>query len=108
MSKIVAEEFDVCHKFVDEEIKYFLPIEKRKSVEISHVVGCSDFVIFISYDKKNFSAVIKNFVSKIINEAKKSDVATYRWRFRRPLVEERKNLDFYILIDRIDIIFTAE
>ena len=50
-SKIVSEEFDVCHKFVDEEVEFLLPLEKRKFVEISHVVGCNDFVIFVSYDK---------------------------------------------------------
>lgn len=108
MSKIVVEEFGVCHMFVDEEIKYFLPIEKRKYVEISHVFGCSDFVIFISYDKKKFGAKIKNFVSKIINEAKESELATYERKFHRPLVEESKNLGCYTFIDQTDIIFTAE
>ena len=69
--KFVVQEFDIYHKFVDEEIKYFLPIEERKYVEISHVVGCSDFVIFVSYDKKNFGGEIKNFLLKIIEETKK-------------------------------------
>ena len=41
MAKIVIEEFDVCHKFVDEEVRYLLPIEKREFVEISHAVGCN-------------------------------------------------------------------
>ena len=79
MSKIVVEEFDVCHKFMNEEIKYFVPVKKRKYVEISHVVGCSDFGIFVSYDKNNFGGKIKIF-SKIIKEARKSDLARYRWK----------------------------
>lgn len=52
MSKIVVEEFDVCHKFVDEEIKYFLPIEKRKSVEISHVVVAETLLFLFLTTKK--------------------------------------------------------
>ena len=58
----MVEEYEVWHKFVDEEIKYFLPIEKRKYMGISHVVGCSDFVIFVSYDKKTWGQNQKNFI----------------------------------------------
>ena len=32
MAKIMIEEFDVCHKSVDEEIQYLLPNERRKFV----------------------------------------------------------------------------
>ena len=31
MSKIVVEEFDVCHKFMNEEIKYFLLVKKKEN-----------------------------------------------------------------------------
>ena len=48
MAKIAIEEFDVCQKFVYEEVQYLLPIEKRKFVEIYHVVGCNEFIIFVS------------------------------------------------------------
>ena len=47
-------EFDVAHKFVDKIVCFLLPLEKRKYIEISHIAGCSDFVIFVSYDKKTF------------------------------------------------------
>lgn len=47
MSKIVIEEFDACHKFVDEIEFFVLPIEKRKFVEISHVVSCDKIVIVL-------------------------------------------------------------
>ena len=47
MAKTVVE-FDVAHKFVDEIVCFLLPLEKRKYIEISHVVACSDFVIFVS------------------------------------------------------------
>ena len=79
MSKIVNEEFDICHQF-SEEIKYFLPIEKKKYVEISHVVFCSDLVIFISYDKKNFSAEIK-ILCRIISRPKKVNFPGMGGRF---------------------------
>ena len=39
MDKIVIEDFDACHKFVDEVVQYILPLEKQKFVEILHVVG---------------------------------------------------------------------
>ena len=58
----MVEEYEVGHKFVDEEIKYFLPIEKRKYVKIGHVVGCSDFVIFVSYGKKTWGQNQKIFI----------------------------------------------
>ena len=99
MSKTVIEEFDLCHK-LSEEIKHFLPIEKRKYLEISHVVSCSDFVIFISYDKKNFGAEIKNFVSDIIEEAKKSELSRYGWKVHRPLVEEKKMSTILCLVTK--------
>ena len=46
-------------------------LKKKKFVEISHVVGCSDFVIFVSYGKKSFGGEIRNFLSKISDEAKR-------------------------------------
>ena len=30
MAKIVIEEFDVCHKFLEEELQYLLPNTKTK------------------------------------------------------------------------------
>ena len=50
---------------------FLLPLEKRKYIGISHVVSCSDFFIFMSYDKKHFGGEIRNFLSKICDEAKK-------------------------------------
>ena len=74
MAKIIVEEFDAPHKFVDEIVKFLLPLEKRKYVETSHVVGCNDFVIFVSYHKENFGSKMGNFLSKICDEAIKSDL----------------------------------
>ena len=36
MSKIVVEEFDVCHKFVSEVVEFILPIEQRRFVLVEH------------------------------------------------------------------------
>ena len=93
---------------MDEEIKYFLLIENRKYVEISHVIGCSHFVISVSYVKKNSGGEIKNLLLKIIKEAKKSDLARYGWKVHRPFVEVRKNLNCYNFIDWFDIIFPVQ
>ena len=41
MAKIVVEEFDVAHKFAGEIVCFLSPLEK--TLEISHVVGSSDF-----------------------------------------------------------------
>ena len=61
MAKIVIEEFDCAHKFVDEVIRFLLPLKKRDFVETSHAVGCDDFTIFVSYDKEKFGGEIRNF-----------------------------------------------
>ena len=70
MSKIVVEEFDACHKFI-EEIKYFLPLKEKNYVEITHAVSCFDFVIFISYGNKNFLDKIKDFTQIFLRKPKK-------------------------------------
>ena len=108
MAKIVAEEFDTALKFVDEIVKFLLPLEKRKYVETSHVVGCNEFFIFVSYHKENFGSEIRNFLSKICNEAIKKDLYRYGLKVHRPQIEEAKNLDYYRFADRFNINFTAE
>ena len=95
MAKIVVDEFDVAHKFVDEIVCFLLPLEIRKYTEISHVVGCSDFVIFVSFNKKNFGGEIRN-------------VSSYGWKVHRPLIEETKNQNCYRFTDRFNICFTAK
>lgn len=105
MSKIVIEEFDACHKFVDEIEFFVLPIEKRKFVEISHVVSCDDFVIFVSYDLRG---EIQQFICDIIGEAKKNDLCRHGWKVYRRLIEETKNEDCYRFVDSINIIFTVQ
>ena len=107
MAKIMIEEFDVCHKSVDEEIQYLLPNERRKFVEISHVVGCNEFIIFVSYDKKIFGSDIEQFISDIIQKAKQSDLHQYHWKVHRPIVEKTKNWPCDRFIDRFNISFTA-
>ena len=108
MAKIVIEGFDVCHKLVDEEVRYLLPIEKQEFIEISHVEGCNEFIIFVSYDKKNFGGEIKQFISDIIQKAKESDLYQYHWKVHRPIVEETKNWPCDRFIDCFNITFPAE
>ena len=79
-----------------------------KYIEISNVVGCSDFVIFVSYDKQKFGGEIRNFLSKICDEAKKSDLSSCGWKVHHSVTEETKNQDCYMFTDRFNICFTAE
>lgn len=69
------------------KLSFFLPIEKREFVEISHVVSCDDFVIFVSYD---FRGEIQQFICDIIGEAKKNNLYRHGWKVCR-LIEETKN-----------------
>ena len=103
MSKTVAEESDVCHKFV-EKVRLMSSPKQRKFVDISHNVSCSNFVIFISYDHKNVH--VKTFISDILEEAIKSELSRFGWKVHQPLVEEKKSVHS-LLEHQVDIIFTA-
>lgn len=41
--KIVVQEFDVCHKFVDDLVRQCRNIDR----EITHNASCDDFIIYI-------------------------------------------------------------
>ena len=90
MSKIVVEEFDVCHKFVSEVVEFILPIEQRRFVLVEHV-SCENFIIFVGYGKSLFEHKIHEFVSDIVKEASKSCLQKY-WDVDFALVEEVENL----------------
>ena len=98
MAKIVVEEFNAAHKFVDDIVKFLLP----------HVVGCNDFVIFVTYHKENFGSEIRSFLSKVCDEAIKSDLYKYSWKVQHLQIEEAKNLDCNRFADRFNIIFIAK
>ena len=72
MSKITVEEFEVCHQFMQCCAPYILPLHERKFVNLTHMVSCDDFVIFVSYDNKNFEGRIQQFIQEIIKEAQRS------------------------------------
>ena len=99
MSKIVVEEFDVCHRFMSDVVEFILPIEQRIFVLVEYNVSSEDFIYFVGYDKALFVGYdealfehkINDFVRDIIKETKKSEL--YRsWAVDRPLVEEVENL----------------
>ena len=77
MSKITIDEFDVCHNFMSDCIRYILPLNQRKFVQLSHLAGCDSFTIFVSYDKENFGDRIQQFIQKIIKEAQRSELYRY-------------------------------
>ena len=90
MSKIVVEEFDVCHKFVSEVVEFILPIEQRRFVLVEHNVSCEDFIIFVGYDKLLFEHKVHEFVGEIIKEAGKSCLRKY-WDVDCAILEEVEN-----------------
>ena len=107
MSKIVIEQFEFCHKFIFEVVKFILPILQRMLVQVEHNVSCEDFVIFIRYDKDKFQHKIDEFVKDIIKEAQKSELYRYGWKVHRPLVEERKAMPHEYIPHSIAISFTT-
>ena len=86
MSNITVEEFEVCHHFMQYCVQHILPVHERKFVNLTHLVSCDDFVIFVSYDKKHFGGRIQQFIRAIIKEPQKSDLHRYHWAVHRPLV----------------------
>ena len=91
MSKIIVEEFDVCHNFMSVCVQYILLANHRKFVHLTHLVGSDSFTIFVSYDKENFGDRIQQFFQEIIHEAQKNDLYRYNWKVHRSLVEETVN-----------------
>ena len=62
MSRITVEEFEVCHQFMQNCVQYNLPLHERKFVNLTHLVSCDDFVIFVSCDEKNFGGKTQQFI----------------------------------------------
>ena len=106
MSKIVIEEFEVCHKFIFKVVEFILPIRQKLLVQVEHV-SCEDFVIFIRYDKHKFQHKIDEFVKHIIKEAQKSELYRYGCKVHRPLVKERKAMPHDNFSHSIAINFTT-
>ena len=94
MKKIIVEEFDACHKFLESTDRFILPPKDRKFIQITHLVGCDELFVFVSYDKKEFDHRIKEFIGSIIKEAQKSDLYSYHRAVRRTLVKESYNGDW--------------
>ena len=107
MSKIIVEVFDVFHNFMSACVRYILPLNYRKFVHLTHLVGSDSFTIFVRYDKENFGDTIQQFIQDIINEAQKSDLYIYHWKVHRPLVEETTNQPYELFHDCFVITFTA-
>ena len=104
MSKIVVEEFDVCHKFVSEVVEFILPIEQRRFVLVEHNVSCEDFIIFVGYDKSPCEQKMHELVSNIIKEARKSCHHKY-WDVDCALVEVVENLPHEYFLNSVVISF---
>ena len=60
MSRITVEEFEVCHQFMQNCVQYNLPLHERKFVNLTHLVSCDDFVIFVSCDENILEVRLNN------------------------------------------------
>lgn len=105
MNKVVIEEFNVCHQFAD-DIQFLLPLVERKFVNISHLVSCSNFIIFIGYNKNSYGDRIKEFIQRVIKKPQQSSLSDYGWAVHRPLVHQCKAPDYYDFSEQVQIIIT--
>ena len=108
MSKIIVEEFDVCHKFMESCVQHILPFNEREFVSLTHLVSCDEFIIFLSYDKEKFGNKTQQFVQDMIKETQKSDLYKYNWKVHQPLVLDELDLTCYRFPHCINIILPVE
>ena len=91
MEKVAIEEFNCCHSFVQSCVNFFLPLEERKFVCSTHLVG-RKFHIFISYNKENFKGKIDKFIADILYESH-NWISKY-WDVREPRVYKHENSEW--------------
>ena len=91
MEKVVIEEFDCCHSFIERCVCFILPLNERIFVHVTHLVGGGKFFIFVSYDKEQLNTKINQFITDIIKESKNWDDLRKYWNVNEPLVEGYEN-----------------
>ena len=91
MEKVVIEEFDCCHSFIESCVCFILPLNERIFVHVTHLVGGGKFFIFVSYDKEQLNTKINQFITDIIKESKNWDDLRKYWNVNEPLVEGYEN-----------------
>ena len=78
--KIVVEELDVCHKFVNNLLFHWQHVD----CAITHNVSCDEFVIFI--DCSDSSPKLTDKEIMYIKTAYSDKLDLYKWKIYRPLV----------------------
>ena len=46
MEKVVIEEFDCFHSFIESCVRFISPLHERKFVHVTQLVGCDKFFYF--------------------------------------------------------------
>ena len=91
-----CEDLDGCHKFRSEIVPFIGPFSQRFAC-----VDCSvcdeEFVIKVDYDKDQFEHLIQEYVCKILEELKNSELHRYNWAVHRALCENIEVPDNYCL-----------
>ena len=101
-SQIVVNEFDVCHKFVNDLECNCRHIDSA----ITRRVSCEDFVIFIDYNDSS-AKLIEEKLAYIKKKAYVDRLDQYCWKIQRPLVEKNKSPSYSNYKNIVQIIFTA-
>ena len=101
-SKIVVNEFYVCHKFVNDLERYCRHIDSA----ITYRVSCEDFVIFIVYNDSS-AKLIEEQLAYIKKKAYVDRLDQYDWKIHRLLVEKKKTHSYSNYKNIVQIIFTA-
>ena len=91
VEKVVIEEFDCCHSFIESCVRFILPLSERKCVHVTHLVGGDKFFIFVSHNKEQFNTKINHFITNIIKESKNWDDLPKHWNVNEPSVEGYEN-----------------
>ena len=53
MEKVVIEEFDCCHSFIESCVRFILPLNERKFVHVTHLAGEDKFFILFPLIRNN-------------------------------------------------------
>lgn len=86
-----------------------IPREQRENCEFTHNVSCNELTIFVSFAIGIFN--IDYLISKIWEEAKKSDLFRYGSKVHRPIVQKYSSVklsDLDELQHEVSITFTAQ
>ena len=73
----MCEDLNVCHKFMTEVVPFIGLFSQRRLFIVDYSVCDEEFVIKVNYDKDQFEHSIHEYVCKILEDLKKSNLHRY-------------------------------